>query len=276
MLKKFFLAMLVVGIIFFSQLANFEKAEAKDVFAYAEGGIEYYIGNCGYRTLNPLIGAFGSVVKGVSGGKTVKTLYFVFNPYKGEWVYQIQDLTGGMAHSYVVEEGYLSNSGKAQTVYNVTKNNLNTIYQSDEKQEKIRKQQEEEKQRNLKEQEEKAEPLLEKAFEYFKKNQYDKVIELQKQAIAVAPDYFASYEELSFMYSRLNKHQLAINLLTNALSNQNLEKAKIFFVRGQIFENMGNISDAGKDYREALNHNPKPELRKEIERARQRVWNKSF
>ena len=274
MLKKFFLAVLVIEIIFCSQLTNFEKAEAKDVFAYSEGGIEYYIS--GHRTLNPLIGAFGSVVKGVSGGKIVKTLYFVFNPKNEVWLYQIQDWTGGMARSYVMEQGYLSNSGKAQTVYNVTKNNLNTIYQSDEKQEKIRKQQEEEKQRNLKEQEEKAEPLLEKAFEYFKKNQYDKVIELQKQAIEVAPDYFASYEELSIMYSRLNKHQLAINLLTNALSNQNLEKAKIFFVRGQIFENMRNISEAGKDYREALNHNPKPELRNEIEKARQRVWRRSI
>ena len=43
MSKKIFLAVLVIEIIFCSQLANFEKAEAKDVFAYSEGGIEYYI-----------------------------------------------------------------------------------------------------------------------------------------------------------------------------------------------------------------------------------------
>ncbi len=153
---------------------------------------------------------------------------------------------------------------------------MNTLYQQDEEQEKIRKQQEEEKQRNLKEQEEKAEPLLAKAFEHFKKKQYDKTVELQKQAIEAAPDYFASYEELSYMYARLNKHQLAIDLLTNALSNQNLEKSKIFFVRGQIFENMKNISEAGKDYREALNHNPKPELKREIEQAQQRIWSRSI
>ena len=129
-MKKFLSVMLLAVCLSFA--INFfdeSKADAKDVFAYAEGGIEYYIGNCGYRTLNPLIGAFGSVVKGVSGGKIVKTLYFIFNPApsNGEWVYQIQDWTNGMARSYVVEEGYLSNSGKAQTVYNVTKNNLKII-----------------------------------------------------------------------------------------------------------------------------------------------------
>ena len=108
--------LLIVGIVLGSQIANISRASAADVYAYTEGGIEYYIS--GHRQLNPLIGAFGSIVKGVSGGKIVKTFYFVFNPYKGKWVYQIQDWTRGMANSYVVEQGYLSNSGKAQTVYN--------------------------------------------------------------------------------------------------------------------------------------------------------------
>ena len=89
-------------------------------------------------------------------------------------------------------------------------------------------------------------------------------------------DYVPSYVELAFMYSRLNKHQQGINLLNNAILNRNLRDANLFFTRGQIFEMMNNLSEAGKDYREALNICENGELRHNIQQAQQRLWSKSF
>lgn len=80
MAKKFLSVMLLaVGIIFVSQ--NF--VSAADVYAYSEGGIEYYV--TGSRTLNLLVGAFGSFVKGVSGGKVVKKFLFCFLSGSVQW-----------------------------------------------------------------------------------------------------------------------------------------------------------------------------------------------
>lgn len=271
-MKNVFLAVFVIGIIFCSQLANFEKVEAKDVYSYNESGVEYYI--TGIRNL--MVGNFGSFVKGVSGGKAVKYFYFVFNKQNNVWIYQIHDVTNGMAKSHMIEQGYLSNSGKAQNVFNVTKNNWNTINQIDEEQEKLRKQQEESKRKNLQEQMDKAEPLLDKALECFKKKQYDKCIELHKQAIAIAPDYQDSYEYLALVYANVGKSKLGIDLMTSLLSNPKFDKAGLFFTRGQIFEMIGNKSEAGKDYGEALRHSkPGTKLRKEIEQARQSLWSRS-
>ena len=43
-MKKFFAVMLLaVGIIFGSQVADVSKASAADVYAYTEGGVEYYV-----------------------------------------------------------------------------------------------------------------------------------------------------------------------------------------------------------------------------------------
>ena len=114
--------LLAVGIIFGSQVAEVSKASAADVYAYTEGTIEYYV--TGRRNASPFSENFASFVKGVSGGKIVKHLFFVFGKSDGRWFYQIQDQTGGMASSYIVEAGPLSNSGKAQAVYDVTKKNF--------------------------------------------------------------------------------------------------------------------------------------------------------
>ena len=121
MVKKVLSVMLLtVGIILSSQFADLSKASAADVYAYTEGGIEYYV--TGRRSMQ--FGYFSSYVKGVRDGQAVKSLFFTFNKSNGEWVYQIQDHTGGLARAYVLEQGYLSNSSKAQTVYNVTKQNF--------------------------------------------------------------------------------------------------------------------------------------------------------
>ena len=122
-MKKFFAVMLLaVGIIFGSQVADVSKASAADVYAYTEGGVEYYV--TGRRNASPFSQNFASFVKGVSGGKIVRHLFFVFGINNGQWVYEIQDQTNGMTRSYVVEQGYLSNSGKAQTVFDITKKNF--------------------------------------------------------------------------------------------------------------------------------------------------------
>ena len=122
-MKKLLAVMLLaVGIILGSQTADVQTASAADVYAYTEGGVEYYV--TGRRNGSPFAEDFASFVKGVSGDKVVKHLFFVFGKSSGRWVYQIQDQTGGMARSYVVEQGYLSNSGKAQTVFDITKKNF--------------------------------------------------------------------------------------------------------------------------------------------------------
>ena len=122
-MKNFFAVMLLaVGIIFGSQVADVSKVSAADVYAYSVGGVEYYV--TGRRNASPFSQNFASFVKGVSGGKIVRHLFFVFGINNGQWVYEIQDQTNGMTRSYVVEQGYLSNSGKAQTVFDITKKNF--------------------------------------------------------------------------------------------------------------------------------------------------------
>ena len=94
-MKKFFAVMLLaVGIIFGSQTVDISKAMAADVYAYTEGSIEYYVTGRVYGG-SPFSGEFGSFVKGVSGGKSVKSLFFAFVMRKGQWIYYIYQGRGG-------------------------------------------------------------------------------------------------------------------------------------------------------------------------------------
>lgn len=120
MVKKFLsVILLAVGIALGSQFADVSTANAADVYAYTEGGVEYYVTG-GVLGGSPFSGDFGAYVKGVSGGKVVKELFFVFGNRNGQWIYQIRQGRVGAT----IERGYLSDSGKAQTVYNVTKKNF--------------------------------------------------------------------------------------------------------------------------------------------------------
>ena len=118
-MKKIFSVMLLaVAIIFVGQFANTAKVMATDVYAYGEGGVNYYITHTrgDNRRYNYY---FGSYLSGIKNGEVVKRIFFFFVNQDGTWVYKIQndsytDLT-------IYEQGYLSRSSKAQTVFKITR-----------------------------------------------------------------------------------------------------------------------------------------------------------
>ena len=127
----------------------------------------------------------------------------------------------------------------------------------------------------LKVQEEKAEPFLAKASEYYDKGKYKKAAELQRQAVAVAPDFYPVYTDLALSYGKMSQPEEGIKLLTDAIVKRDVTDAPMFFVRGLLYEQMGDFTEAGKDYQAALNSNPDKNLVKSVKRAQQRIWSKS-
>ena len=265
-MKKFlFVTLSAVVITLAGCLVNTATA-AVSYYAYSNNGTDYYLISTRRDQANTLY----VWLNGVRNERVVERIKYAYFQKNGANYFVLVSESGG----YTIGEGYVSSNGAASNVYDIVlSGKFNAAVQKDIA---ANKEVEKQKQLALDEQKNKAEPLLEEAFEYFKKNQYNKTIELQKKAIEVAPDYVPSYVELAFMYSRLNNHQQGINLLNNAILNRNLRDANLFFTRGQIFEMMNNLSEAGKDYREALNICENGELRHNIQQAQQRLWSKSF
>lgn len=269
MMKKFFAAMLLaVGIILGSQVADVSKASAADVYACTEGGVEYYVYNYeGFSQDNyKTILYYRIFVKGVSGGKVTKQLVYRYTKPSGAWEYEIF----AYGTNNVLSRGSVSSNSTARAILDlVVSGKFKAEWDKAQKSTATN-------DNELSKEEARAEELLEEAYQYFQKNQYAKVIELQKQAIAVAPKYVASYVELALMYARIKKPQQGIDLITNAIVKRGLNHYRLFFTRGQIYELMGNLSEAGKNYGQALNICNNDAARREIQQAQQKLWQKMF
>lgn len=269
-MKKFLSVMLLtVGIFIVGQAADMSKATAADVYACTDGGVEYYVYN--YESFAQdqyrKILQYNVFVKGVSGGKVVKLLIYGFYPKPaGVWEYAAFNQSTRAR----IFSGRVSGNSTAQAILDVVTSGKFNEHQKQAAQ--VKKHEDEE----LTEQEARAEELLEEAFECFNRKQYTKAVELQKQAIAVAPDYVSSYFELALLYSRLNRHREGINLLTDAIVKRGLRHHRLYFARGEIYRHMGNLTEAGKDYSQALNVCNNDRDRRQIQAAQQKLWQRSF
>ena len=115
MVKKVLSVMLLtVSIILSSQIADLRSAEAaRDVYAYTEGGVEYYVTM--YSTYTSTV--FQAFVKGVQNGNVVKSLLYDFGQQEGTWLYVIRDRSNGA----FLSKGRLSQNGNAQIVFDIVK-----------------------------------------------------------------------------------------------------------------------------------------------------------
>ena len=97
----------------------------------------------------------------------------------------------------------------------------------------------------------KAEKLSMKAFDLKKTKDYDKAIQLYREAIQIEPDNPKLFFDLSDCYSKLNRLEQAISLLDTAIILDS-SYAPFYKNRGLYYGNLNNSQKARIDFKKAI------------------------
>lgn len=85
----------------------------------------------------------------------------------------------------------------------------------------------------------------------------EKAIEMYKKALSLQDNFVSSRFHLGLMYHRTNKFHKALKCFTNVLDPYYPDDKTVYIARGLVYQDMGNHQFAIKDFKKAIELDPK-------------------